>query len=229
MKIFKRNTNGHVYILSKYDTFEQMENEEIEEEKIDFNIEVLLPEEPTLQEILNVSTRNSWRPDISDLPDAVVNGEFMVPVGGKLLIEYTDQPARDTVCWIVLAIFPHFQEELTVDPGHVRLYAHSKMYHGCTNYKTAALQGLLLKIPDKKRKWIPGEEETLMERKGKRRRRFVQEEEIEKSNNLLIEGKPVKKKRGRPKGSKSKSTLEREAKERVIQTIPESPKKVNAA
>ena len=177
------------------------------EKDLEYDANASDSEEETLQEILESKARVGWKPDLSHLEDAVVNGTLMVGVGEKLLIEYTHLPWRDTTIWIVNAIEPGGGSP----PGHVRLWDPSKMYYGATNYINGEQHGLVFKIPDKSRRWIPGEEEGLSDQVKRRRLRGAKEF-IKETKPVEIgpDGKPVAKKRGRPKGSKNKTTLLKE-------------------
>jgi len=171
--------------------------------EVEFNVETLVPKDETLNDILTRFCRPGWKPDIYDLAPAIVDEKLIVEKGQKLLIEYPDM-WRDTVAWIVLAVNP---ANTLTSPGYVRLYDPFRMCFGSTNFIDGPKRGLLFKVPDNSRKWIPGEEEPI-----NRRRRHASEEKPKPTPVLDENGNVVKKKRGRPKGSKSKTTLEREAK-----------------
>lgn len=204
-----------VYVLRMSDTLGPIETADPTES---FDISHVVPSEPTLADILTRRTRPGWKPRISHLEDAVVDGKFVPKVGEKVLVEYVKDQWRDTVCWIVAAVFdtPEKIEGTTCSLGHVRLYDPSKTHYGTTNYLTGPSSGeIVLKIPDKSPKWTQGEEETLQElaKRGGRRKRFVNDEEPPAVPQAKLDenGKPVQKKRGRPKGSKNKTTLAKEA------------------
>ena len=76
------------------------------------------------------------------------------------------------------------------------------------NYKRAAEVGDKILVPSDARKWIPGTPEG---RANRRRRKLTKNAPAPKPVTLGPDGKPVKRKRGRPKGSKNRSTLAREA------------------
>lgn len=189
-----------------------------EEESPKFDFSTILPKETTsLDELLTVHQRVGWRPKIAHLPDAIVDGQLLLKEGDKVLIEYTDSPWRDTTLWVIAAIEPPG----IVEQGHVRLWDPNKNQYGSTNYHTAAAQGLVLKVPDVKQRWVPGENETLMEkvRRERQERRGLRQKEPRPVAQapVDVDGNPIKKKRGRPKGSKNKATLERESAERRAQ------------
>lgn len=167
-----------------------------------FNIEGLVDEEETLDEILSNRSRVGWKPDLGRLDAAVVDGQLLVPVGGKILIEYTDTPWRDTTIFVVIAIDPGEQ----TPKGYVRLWDPNKFQYAATNYLTGQDQGLTFKIPDKSRRWVPGEDESLLDQVSRRKTRAT--EAVEKP--VDSDGNPIVKKRGRPKGSKNKTTLIKE-------------------
>lgn len=173
----------------------------------------------SLSDILTRVPKKGWKPDISRLSDAVVDGKFIIPEGERMIIEYTQEPARDTTMWIVKKVFDEVPDEMTIQQGHIRLWDPEKTQYGATNYKDAQKYGLIMKVPDKSKRWTPGVSETLMDIANKKRRRkkkqLVRDEAEPAPVKPIIPsspaGEPEKKKRGRPKGSKNKSTLEREA------------------
>lgn len=167
--------------------------------------------EPTLSELLTRRSHPGWKPKIKHLAPAVVAKHFIPKVGERLLIEYTNDPWKDTVCWVVKEVYDTYDklEGTTCALGHVRLYDPYGTQYGSTNYLDAASRGLTLKIPDASRKWTQGEEHTLMElAKQHRRKKRGQPEPEEKKTpaDILVEDQP--KKRGRPKGVKNKPTKE---------------------
>lgn len=190
-----------------------MEDKKDDEVKFDISqLETSPPE--SLNDILTRSVRRTWRPKVAHLQDAVVDGKLIVPVGGKVLIQYPKDASRDTTCWIVAAVFEAVPEGYTVSPGYVRLYDPVRTHYGATNYLEAEALGLVLKVPDKSRKWFAGEEENLMMLAKKRRRKKFAKEEEEETTPTPVPvpvAEPGKKKRGRPKGSKNKATLAKSA------------------
>jgi hypothetical protein len=144
----------------------------------------------------------------------------------ELVIEYVKDKWRDTDCWTVLYVYDSVDKlaGTTCSLGHVRLYDKTKAIYGGTNYLDSVQKGdVILKIPDASRKWSASEELSLQEMRNSSRKRksFVKNEEESQVNdsprlaisNVVVSQSPVTtpKKRGRPKGSKNKSTLAREA------------------
>lgn len=172
-----------------------------------------IPAELTLADLLTRQAKNVWRPDLSSLPDAVQGGKFLLKKGEKVIIEYPHEPWRDTTVWVVNHVFDTVESVAgtTCDVGHVRLYDPAKAQFGGTNYLS---DRVLIKIPDGSKKWTQFGSETLQEMAKKKRRKFVRDEEdddvVASTPAKAIEGE--QKKRGRPKGSKNKSTLAKEAK-----------------
>ena len=130
-----------------------------------------MKEDTEEREIKIVPMREVWKPDISKLPDAVVDGKLLVPVGGEMVIQYPE-PWRETVLWKIVHVYPvdspletvecEVMEKnevvkrkftcvkgTTVRPGHVRLIDMVKGQYGATNFLEAASHGLVLKV------WIP--------------------------------------------------------------------------
>lgn len=125
--------------------------------------------EDIIPEKLNsLPIREVWKPDISKLPDAVVDGKFVLKAGQDLVIQYP-QPWRETILWKVVKFYdetlPTEEMEIvrsekgetiverylcikgtTVRPGHVRLLDLQKGQYGATNYMTAAHHSLVLKV-----------------------------------------------------------------------------------
>lgn len=186
----------------------------------------------SLSDVLTRVPRKGWKPKIAHLDDAIVDGKFIVPEGDRVIIEYTQEPARDTTMWVVTKIFEESSWDLTVSPGHIRLYDTERTQYGCTNYKDAEKYGLIMKIPDKSKRWTPGEDENLMQlakRHKRKKKQFVKDDSSDspppkpqkapKPAPVAPPAEPGKKKRGRPKGSKNKSTLEREAREAAARKV----------
>ncbi len=155
--------------------------------------------EEELQDILEPKKKDCWKPDISHLDNAVVDGVLMVPIGGKLLIEYTNCPWRDTTVWIIEEINP-IEGHLAY--GHVRLWDPNKWQFGCTNYLNGQQKGLTFKIPDKSRRWVPGDNQPILSKHKMREQLELIEGEVKPT--IDSDGNPLKRKRGRPKGSLGK-------------------------
>ena len=113
-------------------------------------------------------SKEVWKPDISKLPDAVVDGKLVVPVGQHMIVQYPE-PWRETVNWRIQFVYdetlPTEVVEAIVDdrhgpvkrtflcvkgttcrPGHVRLFDPQKNQYGATNYLEAQSKGLVLKV-----------------------------------------------------------------------------------
>lgn len=122
----------------------------------------------SISEKAKTPMREVWKPDLSELPDAIVDGKFLLKHGQDLLIEYPE-PWRETVLWKVIFVYTEdlptevvpvemvvngelvvrktlYVRGTTVIPGHVRLLDLHKNQHGATNYLTAKDHGLVLKI-----------------------------------------------------------------------------------
>ncbi len=184
-------------------------------------------DESVIENISNVSIPNEdeisqgrpgWKPEIEHLQDAVdpISGALLVGVGDKILIQYPHR-WRDTTIYIVKSINPSHIEEM----GYMGLWDPNKMQFTCTNFITGPKKGLLFKIPDNSRRWIPGEADDLATRvKRKYRRSSVEEKPVVVEQTPVVTPQDgVKRGRGRPKGSKNKSTLEREMREREQKCI----------
>lgn len=132
------------------------------------DIEKAAGAEDILPERIVIPFREVWKPDISELEDAVVDGKFLLKVGQDLVIQYPE-PWRETILWRVQHVFDESSpteivecevmeknevvtrrfecvKGTTCSVGHVRLLDLSKNHFGSTNYKDAAKHGLILKI-----------------------------------------------------------------------------------
>lgn len=149
--------------------------------------------------------RPGWKPQIDHLQNAIdpTTGQFLLKVGDKVLIQYP-HPWRDTTVFIIKSIDPSHMEH-----GFIGLWDPNGMQFTCSSYITGPRRGLMFKIPDSSRNWVPGENEDLYTQvKRKYTRRATEEKPIvvvptvtDKNGDIV----PVKRPRGRPKGSKSKN------------------------
>lgn len=113
-----------------------------------------------------------WKPNIKKLPDAVIDGKFVLQPGQDLVIQYPE-PWRETIVWRVQHVYDSScptetvecetieknevvkkkftcVEGTTVRLGHVRLFDTQKNQFGSTNYLEAQERGLILKVWVKK-------------------------------------------------------------------------------
>ncbi len=190
-----------------------MESQDSDDELIiaeepEFDMAKIVPKDETLEDILVSRMREGWKPDLSELEDAIVNGEFILKKGDKLLIEYGNVSWRDTTLWTVADVEPAGN----TPAGYIRLWDPNRMYFGSTNFLTGPAQGLIFKVPTKNRRWTPGEEESMQDARKRRRMKSGREDDVVAAKPITLDadGNPVAKKRGRPKGSKNKSTLLKE-------------------
>jgi hypothetical protein len=182
------------------DDTDDEDQETVFAEEPKFDLEALVPKETSFEEILNPNAHVGWKPDVSNLQDAVIDGKLVVERGGKLLIEYFDTPWRDTTVWVIVAIEP---KDTITSPGYVRLWDPNKMHYGSTNYLTGQRDGLVFKVPDKSRRWVPNEDDSIEDQL--KRRRHKAKEETPSTTSVVPSGKKL----GRPKGSKTGSSLAR--------------------
>lgn len=178
----------------------------------------------SLTEAIGKEHKKGWKPDVSNLQNAIIDGKFVIPSGAKVVIEYTHEPSRDTTLWTVVKVFDTVPEGTYVQEGYIRLFDPEKGQYGTTNYKEADQHGLVMKVPDGSKRWLHGSQETLMEivKRKKKRKKLVNEESETKQktpmSGIVIKEEITgteKKRRGRPKGSKNKSTLAKEAAKRA--------------
>jgi hypothetical protein len=115
-------------------------------------------------EKIGAPPREVWKPDISKLPDAVVDGKFVLKPGQDLVVQYAE-PWRETILWRVVMVYDETAptevvqietkdgiekrvcvKGTTCSPGHVRLFDLQKTHYGATNYMEASKYGIVLKV-----------------------------------------------------------------------------------
>lgn len=166
----------------------------------------LVDEEGTsLSDILGHTTRPGWKPKVDQLKDAIVDGVFLLKEGDAVLVQFP-QEHRDTTLFAITFI--------NHETGKLILWNLDKMQHTSLNFKGCPPLGFEFKIPDASRKWSASASGDSMADAVNRRRRRMSggeddpQEPTEKTPApvpLDAEGNPIKRKRGRPKGSKNKS------------------------
>lgn len=111
--------------------------------------------EPSVQEVLQRDQREAARlvsrPSIEHLADAVVDGKFVVPVGGRLVIDrvasvLTGSPWLDTRCYQVRAV-----DELS---GHLALFDEEIWHQANSNFKQGLQLGYTFKVAPLKGSWV---------------------------------------------------------------------------
>lgn len=131
------------------------------------------------------------RPDISRLPDAFVGGEPQFRRGDRIVIEryasfLAGCPYLDTKTYRVTSVDP-----IT---GRLDLYDDSFLQYACDNWKYGLRIGQVYKLAN-------GATVTTRRKRGRPRKNPI---EAPKAPELGADGRPVKKRRGRPKGSKNR-------------------------
>lgn len=114
------------------------------------------------------SKLGSWRPDISELDDVVVDGIWTASPGNRIIIQYSSKDpldrGRDTREWIVEA------STLTMPNTTFRLWCPVMGHYGHTDWVEGLRRGYLFKYPDKKGAWKSS-------RGFKKKRKVVNEED----------------------------------------------------
>lgn len=114
----------------------------------------MISNEPSVQEILQRDQREIARlvsrPNIEHLADAVVDGKFVVPVGGRLVIDRLASvlpcsPWLDTRCYVVKAI-DH-------ETGNVALFDEELWHNALSNFKQGLRAGYIFKVAPAKGSW----------------------------------------------------------------------------
>jgi len=154
--------------------------------------------------------RPVYKPDCSNFDSAIgiddsSNEEvFLAKIGENLIIEYTNHPWWETTRYIVEKIFEN---------GDIRLWNAERIQYSMTNWKIAPKNGINIFLENKRGVILRGKRAT---GRKKEKSEIVQVTPVA----LNPDGSPIKRGRGRPKGSKNRATLAREAtqqqKEEVI-------------
>lgn len=147
------------------------------------------------QPLLSDAEREARKPDISRLPDAIgPDGKPLFRVGEKIVIErragvLAGNPYLDTRTYLVVRI--------NDDNGNLELFDESTASSSLSNYIVGPKRGYVFKLA--------GRHAVSTKRKrGRPRKNPVGDETEVKAVTLDANGQPVKKKRGRPPGSKNR-------------------------
>lgn len=143
----------------------------------------------TQEQLAATSGRTKNRPDISGLPDAVVDGRPIFVRGDKIVIErrvamFADHPYLDTRAYHVNAV--------DMETGRVELFDETLMQHARDNWIEGLRIGQVYKLTTNARVDV-----------GKRKRGRPRKNPIAPAAAPATPGE--KKKRGRPKGSKNRT------------------------
>lgn len=148
---------------------------------------------PEAQELADLMAprKPEAKPDISRLPDAIVGGKLVLKPGERIVIErrvpFLDGcPYLDTRTYVLKSV-----DEVT---GVIRLWDEAFQQWGMDNYIKGPTYGQVYKA-------ATGRTVTTKKKRGRPRKNPVEEP---KPVQLGPDGKPVKKKRGRPPGSKNR-------------------------
>lgn len=175
---------------------------------IDANLEAL--EEVFSQPVLSAAEREARKPDISRLPNAIsADGAPLFRPGEKIIIErratvLAGNPYLDTRTYMVVGI--------NTENGNLDLFDESLCQSALSNYKTGLAKGFVFKL-------ARGNEVAAKKKRGRPRKNPIVDETEVKAVPLDDRGQPVKKKRGRPPGSKNRDrdTIRAEKKAKMAQ------------
>lgn len=150
--------NENTFITPEFDKI--MQDAQLQENQRE------LSEEAQANELITSSVVSSLKPDISNLVDAVIDGEPKFDVGDRLMIEsYSTgiNPKR----WLTTQVF--IVKSLNTETGDVGLFNPDLRQSAFTNYKKAPLRGDVLKFEAVKKprvvipqpsKWSPASRST---------------------------------------------------------------------
>lgn len=175
---------------------------------IDANPEVL--EEVLSQPVLSAAEREARKPDISRLPDAIgPDGVPLFRVGEKIIIErratvLEGNPYLDTRTYTVVGI--------NGDNGNLDLFDETLAQSAMSNWMSGLRRGFVFKL-------ARGNSVATKKKRGRPRKNPIVDETEKKAVPLDERGQPIKKKRGRPPGSKNRDrdTIKAEKKAKMAQ------------
>jgi hypothetical protein len=166
--------------------------------------------------------REARKPDISRLPNAVgPDGVPLFRTGEKIIIErrstvLAGNPYLDTRTYTVVGI--------NWDNGNLDLFDDSLAQSALSNYKTGLQRGYVFKL-------ARGNEVATKKKRGRPRKNPIVDKTEAKAVPLDEEGRPIKKKRGRPPGSKNRDrdTIRIEKKTKMAQREEKKAKRKSRA
>jgi hypothetical protein len=132
------------------------------------------------------------KPDISRLPNAIVDGKPIFVAGDKIVIEryagcLIGNPYLDTRTYRV--------QKVELETGKIWLWDETFQQHAMDNWKRGSEIGQVYKLANGLRAAVG------QKKRGRPRKNPI---EVPKPVELGSDGKPIKKKRGRPAGSKNR-------------------------
>lgn len=152
----------------------------------------LTPEAREMAAALEPATPSTPAIDISRLPDAIVEGALRPAVGDRIVIErraafLPGRPYLDTKTYRIHRLDPN---------GNMSLWDESLNQWAMDNWKTGPMKGNVYKVPS------VGVAVTTKRKRGRPRKNPV---DAPKPVVVGPDGAPVKRGRGRPKGSKNRA------------------------
>ena len=159
---------------------------------------------------ITATDRENRKPDISRLPNAIgPDGKPLFRIGEKIIIErrstvLAGNPYLDTRTYMVVNI--------NNDNGTLDLFDEDLAQSALSNYITGLQKGYVFKL-------ARGNQVATKRKRGRPRKNPIVDETIPKPVPLDENGQPIKKRRGRPPGSKNrdKDTIKAEKKAKMSQ------------
>jgi len=128
----------------------------------------ILVEDEVPEGKIGIGPKEVWKPDISSLPDAIINGKLIVPPGKQIVIQYPEVWRETTIMQIVKVFDETVPTEVveyqafegneivkktrvcikgtTCDVGYVSMWDMQKGQFAATDYLTAPGLGLVFKV-----------------------------------------------------------------------------------
>jgi len=165
---------------------------------------------PELMPLRTDAERERAKPDISRLPDAISSdGVPLFRPGEKIIIErratvLEGNPYLDTRTYMVMGI--------NTENGNLNLFDESLCQSAMSNWKSGLRHGFVFKL-------ARGNEVATKRKRGRPRKNPIEDLTEVKAAPVGEDGKPVKKKRGRPPGAKNRDrdTIRAEKKAKMAQ------------
>ena len=166
--------------------------------------------------------RERAKPDISRLPDAVDRDGFpLFRAGEKIIIErratiLAGNPYLDTRTYTVVSI--------DTETGNLDLFDDSVAQSAMSNYRRGLEKGFVFKL-------ARGNEVATKRKRGRPKKNPIEDQTVVKAVPLDEKGQPIKKRRGRPPGSKNRDrdTIRAEKKAKMAQRAERKAKRARKA
>jgi len=166
--------------------------------------------------------RERAKPDISRLPDAVDRDSFpLFRAGEKIIIErrstvLAGNPYLDTRTYTVVGI--------DTETGNLDLFDDSVAQSAMSNYRRGLEKGFVFKL-------ARGNEVATKRKRGRPKKNPIEDQTVVKAPPVGEDGQPIKKRRGRPPGSKNRDrdTIRAEKKAKMAERAERKAKRARKA